>query len=372
MRRIPFIIVATVAASLGSTVRADAQKVTIDVTGLPPGASVMVALAAANLNKTEPIPTSTAGSASGVLDFANLGKAEPIQRESVQVYILDCSDPARVVRVVFVAEGGNVPRECDEKQQGSDKRCRCRPVIVPIFLSSSTTRIAIDVATGTVQGFDGAVPGVATTAGRRNWHLLFGGGVEYVNNRSVESPQIPPNFTRTASDLEDAGWSGTFFTEFYPIPWLGAGYAYQSGNSVTLNETLTFVNPRLTLTGDFEFDPRMHDVYASARFPPRAPVQLFVQGGAAIWSARSTNIFRSRDGTTVTGESTIEEDHNGVAPYFAGGVDWFFNRHFGLRVRYAFERLKADGNGDDEEGPDEKYHKVAIIFVVNPWPLDRP
>jgi len=203
-----------------------------------------------------------------------------------------------------------------------------------------------------------------------NLQLLFGAGAEHNNNTSAEGPQTPSGFTRTSSELKEKGWDGTFFAELYFVPWLGAGYAFQAGSKVTFDERVTFTaNPRFALTIDAAFDPTMHHFFGTVRFPPRSRLQVFVQPGATIWKASSITVQRVLDGTTALEERRIDLDREGVSPYVAGGVDWFFSRRVGTRVKYSYDRLKDSGNGDDDRGSDEKYHTIGIFFVVNAWPL---
>ncbi len=167
---------------------AHAQVLQVEVTGLPPGATVDLVLVAANLNKTEQMTALSTGDAALALDFANLGKPQRAPQEQIQVFIVDCQDPKQVVRVVLVAEGGQVPLECGQ-QTGTQQRCNCRRGGA-FILQDGTTGVRINVQTGVVQAL---TAGSALSTGGRTYRLIIGGGPEISQNGDIALSSDPPD-----------------------------------------------------------------------------------------------------------------------------------------------------------------------------------
>lgn len=338
---------------------------TVEIVGLPPGSVVEVALAAANLNKTEMSTASSAGTATSVFDFANLGKTQLDPDERITVYLTDCAD-RQVRRVVFVAQGGNPPADCDERRADTGEGCTCREIGF-FFLRSSTARVRIDFANGTVQAFDG---GGGLSSGLRR-HLIIGGGVEGAHHADFEQSPPQDGFSGPDADITDTGWSGTFFAEYFFIPWLGVGYGYQSAATADLHETFTFIeNPIFQIDITTQFDPSVHDFYGAVQFPPAGRVQGFGQFGINYHTSQFEGTARAlANGQPISSipPDTVSDESSGVGPFFAAGVNVWATDWIGFRARYVFETLRDTDMPEGEEDLEKDYHKFAFMVIVSPF-----
>jgi hypothetical protein len=340
---------------------ARAQVIQVDVTGLPPGATVELVLVAANMNKTEQTTALPTGDAALAFDFANLGKTERAPQEQIQVFILDCRQPNEVRRVVLVAEGGQVPQECDEQRADTQKGCSCRRAV--FILLNSTTGVRINFQTGAVQAL---TSGAAIVPGARRYWFTIGGGAEISRNGDIGLSPTPPDerFGPAVGTVEEGGTSGTFLIEFMPIPWLGLGYSYQSLSTAELHETFSFLpNPVGALGFDAEFNPKAHVFYGIGVFPAQSRVQVVIRGGINYFTSEETATQSQLSNGQVVSSRTSTFEASGTGPMGSLGLRFWPWPMVGFEGRYTYEKLQGDSDNDGREVDDE-YQKFAFIGLV--------
>ena len=145
MRKVSVFVAVLVALTwLAGAGLASAQgSIDVDVSGLPEGTQLEIALSFANLNKTQSAGTTgTTGTVSSVLDFANLGKTASQAEEQTQVYVYyNCEED----QLLF----SDTPRD--------DEDCQNLGII---YLSSNSRGVVVNVANGTAQVLTGGGGGI--------------------------------------------------------------------------------------------------------------------------------------------------------------------------------------------------------------------
>lgn len=346
---------------LGLAAQVHAQVVQVEVVGLPPGAVVEFALSSANLNKAASATASSTGSLDTIFDFANLNKTPNPQGEQIQVFIIECKQPQEVRRVVFVAEGGQVPHECDEQRADTGQGCNCRRAVFVLF--PGTTRIQINFQTGTVQPMT-ASSSSAAIGPPRHW-VVVGGGPEFSRNDDVQSSPPRTGFSGPEVSITDDGWTGTFFVEAYPVPWLGGGYTYQSLSTAELTERFTFVNnPNFNVGFNSVFDPYAHGVYVVAVFPPNGPVQVAVRGGGNYFKSKERAVQTLNEGSQEIDRVERNLTASGWGPMAGAELRFWPAEYVGGGVRFTWEKLKHESSGSNDRTIDDTYYKLAVLVMV--------